>query len=364
MTIHFDQQRWERIKADASAWWRGELERPLIQARLHGADPGRPEPDLPCYEFTSFYDQSIPAEAIVDRWDYDLSATRYLGDAFPQVRPNFGPGVIAAFMGCPLENGEDTVWFHALEDSDLSTLTLRVDENNPWYRRIVSLTKAAIDRWQGLVQIGMTDLGGNLDILASLRDTQPLLLDLFDKPEEVERLNQESHTCWWQCFEAFNRILQPANPGYSSWAEIYSESPHYILQCDFCFMLSPDMFQRFVRPELEQSAGRLSQSFYHLDGPGQLNHLDALLKIDSIQGIQWIPGAGQPEIDQWPEVYRKIHQAGKLIQIYDHQYSGGFEILDILVDQIGSTLGILYMINADISKQDTIEKLLEKYGTR
>jgi hypothetical protein len=360
--IDFDHARWERIKADAAAWWRGDLARPLIQARLRGADPGRPEPDLPAQEFTSFYDLQVPAEAIVDRWDYDLSGTLFLGDAFPHVRPNFGPGVLAAFLGSRLENGTDTVWFHPRENRDPQSLTLCVDTENRWYRRILSLCAAAIQRWQGRVQIGMTDLGGNMDILAGLRDSQSLMMDLFDCPDQIDRLNREAHACWWQCFDTVNTILQPVNPGYTSWAEIYSETPHYMLQCDFCYMLGPDMFRRFVQPELQQSAARLRNAFYHLDGPGQLNHLDALLGLDCIRGIQWIPGAGQPEIDQWPDVYRKIRDAGKLVQIYDSQYRGGHEILDILADQLGSAQGIVYMIDDDVTQRDAVERVLEDYG--
>lgn len=362
MPIDFDIQRWERVKADAKAWWRGDLERPLIQARLHGADPGRPEPSLRSHEFASFYEGRVPPEAIVDRWDYDLSSTRFLGDAFPHIVPNFGPGVIAAFLGCRLINGDHTVWFDAPEKRALSELNIDVDTENPWYRRILSLYTVAMQRWQGAVQLGMTDLGGNMDILASLRDSQALMMDLFDCPADVTRLNQQAHDCWWQCFDAFNHVLQPMNPGYTSWAGLFSDTPHYMLQCDFCYMLSPDMFKRFVQPELQQTAERLQQTFYHLDGPGQLNHLDALLAMDSVQGIQWIPGAGQPEIDQWPDVYRKIHQAGKLIQIFDTQYRGGHEILDILTDQLGSAQGIAYMIDTDVSQQGKVESLLEKYG--
>ena len=85
MAIGFDENRWEKVKADAHQWWAGELGRPLIQACLTGRKPEREEPDLPSHAFASFYDLSVPAEDIVDRWDYDLSCTEFLGDAFPHV---------------------------------------------------------------------------------------------------------------------------------------------------------------------------------------------------------------------------------------------------------------------------------------
>ena len=42
----------------------------------------------------------MPAEQIVDRWEYYLSGQYYLGDAFPSVWPNFGAGVVAALRRC------------------------------------------------------------------------------------------------------------------------------------------------------------------------------------------------------------------------------------------------------------------------
>ena len=102
----FDQERWTRIKEDAQHWWAGDLGRPLIQARLKNRRTTRCTPTLPNHEFASFYPMTVPVEQIVDRWDYDLSTTMFLGDAFPHVCPNFGPGVIAAFLGANLVNGQ------------------------------------------------------------------------------------------------------------------------------------------------------------------------------------------------------------------------------------------------------------------
>ena len=79
-------------------------------------------------------------------------------------------------------------------------------------------------------------------------------------------------------------------------------------------MISPEMFDEFVKPELIESSLKLPRTFYHLDGSGQLSHLDSLLTIQTLDGVQWVPGAGNPECAEWPEVYQKISAAGKKIQ--------------------------------------------------
>ena len=66
------------------------------------------------------------------------------------------------------------------------------------------------------------------------------------------------------------------------------------VQSDFSAMISPIMLAEFVLSHLQEQCRRLEYSIYHLDGPGQILHLDYLLEIPELNGIQWVPGAGQP----------------------------------------------------------------------
>lgn len=361
MSIHFDSKQWNRTKANYRDWWAGKLDRPLISATLTSCDSDRPEPKLPAIGFTSFYGPEVTPEAIVDRWDYDLSRCRFLGDGFPSVWPNFGPGTMAAFVGCRLENGASTVWFHPEGEIELSDVHIRFNAKARWFRRIADIAQAAIDRWQGQVQVGMTDLGGSLDVAASFRPGEKLLLDLYDHPQEVKRVRDEVHKVWWRYFDAFNKIMRPPNPGYTAWTPIFSEEPYYMLQCDFAYMIGPDMFDEFVKPELAATCRKLKHAFYHLDGVGQLPHLDLLLTIPELKGIQWVPGDGQPDVSHWPEVYRKIQRAGKLIQVFSSQYAGGFGIVDVLAEQLGSARGIVIIGGADVKQEAEVRRMLKKY---
>ena len=47
-----------------------------------------------------------------------------------------------------------------------------------------------------------------------------------------------------------------------------------------------------------------------MDGIGQIPHLDSLLKIDGIKGIQWVPGSGAPEEQNWDDLLTRILDAG------------------------------------------------------
>jgi len=364
MPITFYEEDWARVIHNTDRWWQGQLGRPLIQVRVTGGEPDRPEPALPYHSFAAFYDDGVSADAIVDRLDFELSRTEFLGDAFPHFSPNFGPGVLAAFLGARPENGLETVWFHPQRSCEIGELSFKPDPENIWHRRIIDLVLACQRRWGSLVQLGLTDLGGNLDILSAFRPGEQLLLDLYDHPDQVQRLTWEAHHAWWYFFEAYEHLYLPYNRGYSSWAGLLSVTPHYMLQCDFAYMIGPDMYRTFVAPELVATAERMDHAFYHLDGVGQLPHLDCVLAIDTIKGIQWVPGDGKAYPGCWPEVYGKILKANRLTQLFNSQCprEHWFDVLDILLKQTGCIDNVAYMLEVDVAHRDQAVKLLQKYG--
>ena len=360
MGIPFDSRTWGRHRDVYGRWWDGQLDRPIINVTVRTDDPGRPAPAAPFHFFTSEYSMDVPAEQIVDAWDYHLSSYRYPGDSFPHVWVNFGPGVMTEFMGGIATPGKDTVWFGPADHRPIEQLELRPRPHSPYLDRVLELSRQAVRRWSGLVQLSMTDLGGNLDILSSFLEASRLAVDLYDHPRHVERLVWQAHEAWFHYFGLINEVLKPANPGYSTWCPIFCPRPWYMLQCDFSYMISPAMFAQFVRPELQASCRRLGDAFYHLDGPGQLAHLDLLLEIPELRGIQWVPGAGQPDWRYWPEVYRRIRAAGKLIQVYGPP----LETLDVLADQLGSAKGICMVGEVDRKGEGKLMRMLERYGAQ
>ena len=328
MGVDFSFERWKQTEETYRLWWEGELGRPVFPWTVKSRNPGRAEPNVPYERVMAYYDFSVAPEEIVDRYDYELSKYEFIGDGFPRFWPNFGAGVVAAFLGAETKATDQTVWFLEPDEREIEDIHFEYDADNPWLNRIKDICRAAVDRWQGLVQISMTDLGGNLDILSTFRPSEKLLLDLYDKPEEVKRLTWEAHELWHRYYGEINEIIAPTNHGYTAWGGILSDRPSYMLQCDFCYMISPQMFEEFVRPELVATCGRLGRSFYHLDGIGQIPHLDSLLAIEDLGGVQWIAGDGQPAGAHWMDIYRKILSAGKRAQLYE--YREGVEVLEAL----------------------------------
>ena len=309
INLHFTDQDWARVERDWTAWWDGELERPIVMI-------GGTEQDVAIEEFTSNFALSVPGEAVIDHYQKHLEASRFYGDAFPKWWPNFGPGILAGFVGATVHTVPDTVWFSPAQDVPISAVRPVCGPANPWWQRVRELTRLAASRWGDKVAVGHTDLGGNLDIVASLRGTQRLLFELSDAPDEVARLAGEITRLWLRYYDELDAIIRPACRGTTPWAAIWSPGRCYMLQSDFSFMISPQMFERFVMPDLAACCDALDHAFYHLDGKGQIPHLDLLLSLHRLRGIQWIPGDGAPPPEQWLPLLKRIRDSGKLCQLY------------------------------------------------
>ena len=182
--------------------------------------------------------------------------------------------------------------------------------------RVQSITRRAVERWGNQVLVGITDIGGNLDILASLRGSEKLLLDLTDDSSEVDRLVSEITPLWLRYYDELYAITNSVGRGNACWGPCWSPGKGYMLQCDFSYMISPRMYKRFVMPDLVACCNHLDFGFYHLDGKGEIPHLDQLLSIERLRGIQWQPGDGQPMSDGWLDLIAKIRDSGKRCQIY------------------------------------------------
>lgn len=328
-TDDFRDADWARIARDWTAWWDGALDRPLVLVKAR--DPGHPPGDA--HNNLVRFGLETPVDAILDHYEPHFATTHYFGDAFPQWWLNAGPGIMAAYLGSKphfaSNGGWGTTWFEPVEVDSLDDLHLTFDPEDRWWQHTQAVMTAAVARWGDRLVIGQTDLGGNLDILASLRGTQPLLFDLHDNPAAVERLAGEITALWLRYYDALQAIASAGRRGVSYWSAYWSPGTGYILQSDFCYMISPAMFERFVLPDLTACCAHLQYPFYHLDGKGQLPHLERILQIPNLRGVQWQPGDGQPRADGWLDVLRTIRAAGKLCQVYVTR-EGARRILDAL----------------------------------
>ena len=318
MKYGFSDEDWKQHETNWMSWWGQSTDRPLIMAYQHKpTDRVRPSWWGGKFGRMPF---DVPVEAIADEiWD-DIGRTTYCGDAWPRTWIDFGPGIAAAFLGGDVDPSTGTLWFYPgiWKNKPLREIKPTYDPNNRWWNRVQDLTRACLEKFDGHAQVGFTDIGGNLDTAASLRETEPLLMDCLDDPEGVDELCRQITPLWLRYFREQVETITPAGRGTSSWAALWSAQRTYMLQSDFSYMISPSQFERWVAPDVATCCKNMEHGFYHLDGKGELPHLDILLSIPELKGVQWIPGDGQPPSTDpvWWPVLKRIRNAGKLVQLY------------------------------------------------
>ena len=288
-------------------------------------------------------DFSWSPEQIIDAMDEHLSRFDFLGDSFPLMNlSSFGPGVLAAMCGAKLDNSSGGVWFFPEKEMEIEDIHVRYDPQNKYAQRIKAIYRAGLDKWQGNVIMGLPDLGGVMDVAATLRGSENLLMDLYDCPEEVSRLNAEIERAWHEAYEDFMQVLKPQKYN-TNWNGLLSEETSYIIQCDFSYMIGNSMFREFVLETLRADTQKLHNTIYHLDGVGELNHLDDILALENLNAVQWVYGDGKPPAECWLDVYRRIMAAGKRIEICGTPES----FLKVLAELHGSPYGKFWLSKKD-----------------
>ena len=325
--INFSKERFDEIRYNYNQWWNHKIDRPIAGLVVEERYLNGLEPIAPLLTQANCTDLTYSPEQIADRIVYEMSKNEYYGDAFPFFNMScFGPGIVAAFLGACIDNSTGNVWFHPEEKKHISELSFKYDPQNKWLLRIKAICAALVDRFEDKALVGMVDLGGVMDILSTFRPSDQLLLDLYDEPYEVKRLCWEIHELWLSFHNELNSII--GKNGYTDWSGILSDQTSYIIQSDFTYMISPDAFKEFVLDEVVKTCKCLNHSIWHLDGVGELPHLDMLLNINDLDGIQWVPGVGMPPCEEWLDIYSKIAQAGKLIQVYQEDFDATIQIIE------------------------------------
>jgi len=310
-------------KERMEAWWDHEIiDRPCIGFWVPKEGKKIPKGDA----ILEFFDPWFLAKNW-DNFDHAINefekisqTLEFGGENIPRFFPNYGPCVMAAIFGINPVYQSRTAWFH-MKTSPAEIIPLlenvKINMNNPWYARLKKVTEFAAKRGNTDYCIAITDIGGVLDILSAFLGPTNIILTMKRNPEIINTCRAIILEKLLKVYDDLLAIILHYCKGVSSWMPLWSSKSWYPIQCDFSAMLNPKWFKNFVVPDIIKQAEHMEYAIYHLDGPLALEHLDTLLKIDSITGIQWVPGAGNEPCasDTWMPFYKKIQGAGKSIVI-------------------------------------------------
>jgi hypothetical protein len=337
---------WKEASERLTRWWAGkETDRvvALVTSPCRGVKPCPPRLEVP--------DKYTDMSTVFHNLDAALESTFFGGEAFPGHWVYLGPIPLAGYMGCEMHFEPGTVWHSPCRTSWAGAETISFGATNQWYQLLCDLTALSAQRAHGEYLVSGQGFGCVSDVIADMWGTENTLMAMADSPGIIKAVTRELVGISKQLYDELDAIVDPYQKGSFDWLYLWAPGRVWTLQSDLCCMLSPEMFAEFVLDELREEAEYVDFSFYHLDGPGAIKHLDAILGIKALGGIQWVPGAGasQDPLD-WIDLFRRVQAAGKKLMI-----SCPPDRVQLLLSRI-SRQGVCLRIGCD--DQTTAERLL------
>jgi len=296
------------------AYWKNENKRPPIWVVT--PKQGVAPVDLPAY--LAGHDGNF--DPIVDQVLSWAESHEFVGDAIPNYYAEFGPDSFASFLGADLRflPRQQTSWSVPFVD-EWDDIEIKFQRDGYWWQMTEAFIKALRARCDGKLLITPPALAANLDALAAIRGAEKLLLDLVEVPEKINYALSRVCDAHSEIMQAYAELTDFDAYGTVNCEKYYSPGRQSRPQCDISCMISGDMFREFVIPSLEREAADMENVVYHLDGPEAVRHLDALLEMDWLDAVDFIPGENGIGRD-WSKTYKKIIAKGKGYKqmVFDH----------------------------------------------
>jgi hypothetical protein len=265
-----------------ASFWDGDLARPLLQIEV--PRPGRtpvpkPYPVRPDRDEQPCIDQVLA-------W---AETHEFLGDTVPSYTVEFAAAHFALLLGAELEyhdTYDETGWVKPFV-TEWDDAELRFQREGYYWKRTVEILQAFRERCDGKIIVSAPVLSAGLDALSAVRGTQQLLMDLIERPDDVVRAQEQVCQAYSEIVKELSIILGWDMLGTTNWLGLYHSGWMNMLQCDFCTMISPEMFRRFELPFLQALSCSYDDFGYHLDGPEEIRHLEAICSLVGLKAMEY-----------------------------------------------------------------------------
>lgn len=306
---------WPEARQRLTALWHRErLDRPCIAVRA----------PLPVTALTPLPEPADDEARWLDP-DYHiallrqtLESTWWGGEAVPGITPM--QNWVICLGGTPHFDAA-TIWFETRSVDFSQPSPFRHDPDSPWMAKYECLL-LALCRVAGKDDFLVGKPGGlpATDLLSMLMGPQEFLFALMDHPEWMAEAivvgaRDQQHTS-----QQLQQLMRDQGHefwyGHAGWMPFWAPEPFNTTQSDVSCMLSPEMFDRFVVPELDVYGQEHGALWYHLDGGDARQHLPRLLSLPSMRVIQYTPAPCEPPNGPAHlEMYKQIQAAGCIIHI-------------------------------------------------
>ena len=313
MNLYFKDD-WDEAKQMLTGWWNHEVNGRWALGVVAKRNQPLPHNALPTLseDFKTRWLDFKTMSAHKEAW---FSKNCFLGCVFPESTAYLGPGSLNPFLGSSIDFQENTLWYNPVADNPEKVDHLNFDKTGFYWNWTKEALAYIAEQAKNRYIVTMPDLIEGLDILSELLGTQEFLMHLLDCPEAIHRLLDQLDDIYFEAYDELAKIIRQEDgtvpfTAFNTWGPGRCAK----VQCDFSIMISPDMFEEFVKPRIQKQCRRLDYTVYHLDGPDAIRHIDAVLSIPELNALQWTPGESHPhpgDKSWWEPVWEKVYSAGK-----------------------------------------------------
>ena len=290
---------WDEAYQRVMAWWEGgSFDRPLVIAHIV-------KPSAPSFVSASrnltWAVRDLSVSYHIEAARHHLENTLFLAETAPAVATGYGSflWMLGAMAGARVHYTEEsgTTWVEAIPNLYERPLP-EFDSACPPYAFTIQMIHRYAQEFGFDCILGANAMVDPLTTLSMMRGPEQFCLDLIDQPEMVLRWRDRL----WELFLDIVTGWRTARAEHGrreeiNWTGLWAPGDMDALQCDFSAMLSPAMFRHFELPELEREADFFDYALWHLDGPEEIQHLELILGVDKIRGIQWADNPYAPSLD-------------------------------------------------------------------
>ncbi len=313
-------QNIEEKKQSFIKYWNKENETPLVSIKAYQDKQGfheyikSLETDKRYRDPFSFKaDPSIMIDHQVNKYKHMY----FPAETLPIITTAIGPGICSAFLGAvvDLTTVDEPTWFHEnLEDWDHARLDF--DERNAWWniQKLLVEYAARSAKEHGILSEIPVDIFNGIDTLMLLRGSEKLAMDLFMCPDKIKEACNKIIGYWKYWVNELLKIQNNHVAGNgTTWLNLWGPDKTFCIQSDFMTMISAEMYEEFILPDIKFMCKELDNVIFHFDGPDEIiRHLDFLLDIPELGGIQWNPETNCENVRHLPTL-KKIQESGKCL---------------------------------------------------
>lgn len=269
----------------------------------HGSLTGGVEiPEFDLFPHYDLKEQFYDKEKMLTEYLWDLIATaRCKSDAQLSVRPNHGSVLLPSILGIEYQVFPDKPpWIiRPLSAEQITNWDLSNIEEKGLLSMVSEFMIFFKQKLGNQAQPYLPSLAGPFDLAYLLRGND-IFLDMYDSPSSVFKIMEKTTEVFIKANIFFKEVIdEPLTSGV--YDAVYMANGGVRVTEDSSVLLSPDMWNKFVRPFIAETLKPFRGGIVHLCGRHE-TLLDALLSIPEVKGIN----LGNPELYDYESTIRKF----------------------------------------------------------